>query len=470
MASNNLAKNTIIYALGDILPKIFNLVTFPILTSYLPVSDYGIVNYVNSIQLFLTIITFLCLKTYYLVHYYKVGDKTEQKKLLGNLTIVVTTLNILISLLLLGIGPYLFKSIGSSVDFYPYLALGVGINFLNIFSQLPSALYRVRENPLPLTLINLLQGALIMILTIAFVVKSPKAETVLSVQLIVTAVCSSIFIYITIKNAIFKFNWNQLKHALKFSLPLVPGDIAYYFTSMSDRILIEKFLSVVQLGIYSTASTISGILNIISYGAYKAFEPHFFKIYGSADFKNSFVKIRDNLLFVVIAGAIGLSIYSPEALNLFASNEYFDAHLYIPLLSLGICINTISLLYGTILTAQSKTKIGGAISVISAFISVGINVIFLPKIGIWSAAIASVAVFSFRYIAQKHYTHMQVSIIKPVLALFVGVLFVLVVVYILHFENVKITFTVKSIGYIITVLLIMRILDINITIFNLFKK
>lgn len=458
MTSNNLVKNTIIYALGDILPKVFNLVTFPILTSYLPIADFGVVNYVYSIELFLSIITFLCLKTYYLVHYFKVGDEIEQKKLLGNLTIVVAVLNVFISLVLLGIGSFVFESIGSEVDFYPYIAIGVCINFLSIFSQLPSALYRVRENPLPLTIINVLQGALIMILTVVFVVREPKAETVLLVKLLVTGICSSIFIYITIKNAIFRFDRKQFKDALKFSLPLVPGDIAYYFTSMSDRILIERFLSVIELGIYSTASTLSGLLNIVSYGAYKAFEPHFFKIYGQDGFRQNFVKIRDTLFFVVISGAIGLSIYSLDALKLFASEDYLDAHFFVPVLVLGICISTLASLYGTVLTAQSKTKINGAISVACAFISVGVNVIFLPIIGVWSAPIAAVVVFLVRYLTQKYFTHLNVSIIRPLLALIISIIYVLFSVYII--TEINIFF--NTIGYIIVVFILMKILNINI--------
>lgn len=458
MASNNLAKNTIIYALGDILPKVFNLVTFPILTSYLPIADYGVVNYVYSIELFLTIITFLCLKTYYLVHYFKVGDEIEQKKLLGNLTIVVTVLNVFISIILLFIGPFFFKSIGSEIDFYPYIALGVCINFLSIFSQLPSALYRVRENPLPLTIINVLQGALTMILTVAFVVREPKAETVLLVKLAVTGICSSVFIYITIKNAIFKFDIKQLKDALKFSLPLVPGDIAYYFTSMSDRILIERFLSVIVLGVYSTASTLSGLLNIVSYGAYKAFEPYFFKTYGKDSFKENFVKIRDTLFFVVIVGAIGLSIYSLDVLKLFASEDYLDAHYYVPILVLGVCMSTLASLYGTILTAQSKTKTNGAISVACAFISVGFNVIFLPHIGIWSAPIAAVVVFFIRYLGQKYFSHFRVPILRPLLSLLIGASFTFCFVYLFNEINIF----VKTCCYILVVLVIMRMLNIQV--------
>ncbi|WP_370848124.1 oligosaccharide flippase family protein [Phocaeicola coprophilus] len=51
----NLVKNSTIYALGDILPKLFSFITFPILTSYLTPAEYGILNYVNTLNVFLLV-------------------------------------------------------------------------------------------------------------------------------------------------------------------------------------------------------------------------------------------------------------------------------------------------------------------------------------------------------------------------------------------------------------------------------
>lgn len=48
---SKLIKNTTIYALGDIVPKIISFLIFPVLTSYLSPEDYGIINYVNTFKL-----------------------------------------------------------------------------------------------------------------------------------------------------------------------------------------------------------------------------------------------------------------------------------------------------------------------------------------------------------------------------------------------------------------------------------
>ena len=54
--SKGLIKNTAIYAIGDIIPKLLSFIVFPVLTSYLSPADYGIVNYVNTFNLFFSII------------------------------------------------------------------------------------------------------------------------------------------------------------------------------------------------------------------------------------------------------------------------------------------------------------------------------------------------------------------------------------------------------------------------------
>ena len=44
---SNLIKNTTIYAIGDIVPRLLGFISFPILTNYLSPAEYGIVNYIN---------------------------------------------------------------------------------------------------------------------------------------------------------------------------------------------------------------------------------------------------------------------------------------------------------------------------------------------------------------------------------------------------------------------------------------
>ena len=427
---SQLAKNTAIYALGDIIPKLLNLITIPILTTHLSTEDFGIVNYVNSIEMFLSILTLMGLKTYFLVYYYRAGDEEKQKRLLGSLTILVLFFNLLLCTILMVIGPIFFNKIGQNINFYPFIFLGIANNFLSTFSTLPSALYRVRENPLPLTVINALKGLLILLGTIIIIRHTPNAEVVLRVKILVSAVFAVYFGIIAIRNSIFKIDFSLFKQALLFSLPLVPGDIAYYFSTMSDRILIERYLSASVLGIYSLAATLAGLLNIISYGAYKAFEPFFFKTYGQITFVHNFEKVRNILLYIMLVFGLCLSIFSKEVVVLFAKPEYIDASNYVAPLVLGVMISSIATMYGTVLTAQSKTKLNGVISLITAVVSVVFNMIFLPIIGIWAATIANVLIFSLSLFLSRTISNIRIETLRPML----GIVFFILVSYLANYH------------------------------------
>lgn len=440
-----LVKNTAIYAAGDIAPKLFNLITFPVLTTYLAVEDFGIISYINSIEAFFTILTFLGLKTYYLVHYFRADTEKDKKRLLGNLSLFIISLNILFTVLLFIVGTSVFSLIGSNVDFYPYIAIGVATNFFSILCVLPSALYRVQENPAPLTIINCIKGALIMIVTCLCIKRYPNAEFVLYVKLVITMLFGLYFLWITYKNAIFIFNWNQIKIALVFSLPLVPGDVAYYLSTMFDRVLIDKYMTTAAVGIYSTAATLASILNIISYGSYKAFEPHFFKTYGSVGFIKEFENIRDSLLYVVFLLGMCLCLFASDFLIIFSSKEYHTAYLFVPLLIAGVLANTLQMMYSTVLTAQSRTKLAGIISIICAVISVTFNLIFIPIIGMWSAAIANFLVYAIGWLLCKYYTRMKVAYGKSLIVSILFGLLVSTIVYFISIDNWFLSILIKII-------------------------
>lgn len=457
---NNLAVNTLIYAIGDIAPKFFGLVTFPILTSYLSTEDYGILNYVNSINSLLSILTFLGLNTFYMAHYYKVGNEFEKRKLIGNLTIAVLFINIVFTVFMYLCGAYIFRIIGSKVD-YSYIFLGVLINFFGTFSTLPSALYRLKENPLPLTVVNIMRGFLIMIATLIFVRMYHSATAALAIQLVVSIVFAAFFGWVTVKNAVFIFNWNQIRVALVFSLPLVPGYIAYYFSNMSDRILIEKYLSVSDLGFYSSATVVAGMLSLITHSALRAFEPYFFKQYGKDSFIKEFRYVRDILMFVVIISGMALCVYSVDFLRLLSAPAYHGAYIYVPLLVSSIIVGSLSSMYATIMTAQSKTKISGSITIAAAFVSVLANAIFLPYIGVWSAAITALIVKLISYFSLKQFTKMPAGPEKFVLIVGMMLAVCYMVLYHNNSDSQIANFCYRSGIFVLFTIIVMKVLNVN---------
>ena len=462
MSRNTLIKNTTIYALGDIIPRLIGFISLPILTRYLSPSDYGIVNYVNTLNTFLLALGFLCVNTYFLVFYYRSKNKEEQKKLLGNLSSFIILFNALLVIILLFFGEYFFIALGSKIAFYPYIIIAVFTNFFNLFSILPSALFRALEKPLPLTILNISRGIIAFALTLVLVIYFDyTALGVLYANLIVNFIFAFVFMYMIRHHIIWNLNFKQIKEALAFSLPLVPGAIAYYLTTISDRILIDKYLSLSDLGIYGIAATIALILNIFSFGAYKAFEPYIFKNWGSDQFESVFQNIRNSYVYVLLIGALLLCVFSKEFFLLLTDVQFHSAYRYVPMIIIGVYSSSLSLLYGTIITAKGKTKINSMIVIIGATISVTLNVMFLPKYGLITAAVVSSFAMTVMLFICMWYSKIKISHYRPLFSFILAALATYVLVYWVNYDSLFVSIALKSAVLLIVIVGISVILAIN---------
>jgi O-antigen/teichoic acid export membrane protein len=460
--SKSLVKNTAIYALGGILPRLLSFISFPILTSYLTPADYGIVNYVNTLNTFLMVLGFLSVNTYYLVFFYRCKNHEEQKKLLGNLTSFILLFNLILLALLLIFGVYIYQLLDSEISFYPYIFLGLLIHFFNLFSVLPSALYRLLEKPLILTAVSVSKAVVTLILILVMVVYlNYTAIGVLYATLTVHFVYAFVFLYLSKDHITWNLNLKQIKKVLLFSLPLVPGSLAYYITTLSDRILIDRYLTLNDLGIYSTAATLALILNIFSYGSYKAFEPYIFKNWGKEGFIRTFDKIRNAFVYVLLIGVLGLSVFSKEFFQIMSSPQFHIAYWYVPFIIIGVYSASLSMLYGTIITAQSKTKINSLINTVGAVISITLNVILLPKFGLIVAALVSSFAMSVMLFISIRYANLAVGHIKPFLGMIWIGLAVYFMVYVVSFDDLLLSMAFKASLSLFVIVVLSFILSIN---------
>ena len=462
MSGNKLIKNTTIYALGDIIPKLIGFISLPILTQYLTPADYGIVNYVNTLNTFLLALGFLSLNTYFLVFFYRCKSKVEQKKLLGNLSTFILLLNTVIVGFLLIFGDYVFEALGSNIDFYPYIVIAIFTNFFNLFSILPSALFRVLERPMPLTILNISRGLIAFALTLILVILYDyTALGVLYANLVVNFIFAFVFMFMIRNHIVWNLDFNKIKSALKFSLPLVPGAIAYYLTTISDRILIDKYLSLAELGIYGIAATIAFILNIFSFGAYKAFEPYIFKNWGSEQFPKIFQNIRNNFVYVLFIGVLLLSLFAKEFFVLMTDPQFHEAYIYVPMIIIGVYSSSTALLYGTIITARGKTKINSLIVIVGATISVTLNIIFLPKFGLLTAAFVSSFAMTVMLMLSIRFSKFSISHARPILSCLLVAISIYIMVYLVKIDQLLLSILLKILVFILVMFGVTIILSVN---------
>jgi O-antigen/teichoic acid export membrane protein len=203
-----------------------------------------------------------------------------------------------------------------------------------------------------------------------------------------------------------KLDFKWLKTGVIMSLPFLISTVALKIIELSDRYFINYFLSNVDVGIYSFYSNVSNSLNVfINTAVVIMIYPKILSAFKQNDNVKS-VKLvkeykRDMIVFLLFFGGllaflidpiiewVGKDIYSSEMITfwvLLTANALFN----------------LSLIPHIILYAKHKDRMLVLPVVISCFINIIFNIIFIPLYGILGAGFSTFISF-FIIAAMKYY-------------------------------------------------------------------
>lgn len=167
---------------------------------------------------------------------------------------------------------------------------------------------------------------------------------------------------------------HRLKELLAYSIPLAPNSIMWWLISGINRPLMEFKLGLSAIGIYAVANKISGVVNTASSIVSLAWTNSVLDEYGKDGFNqfyNNYIRVIASVYFVCCAGLI---IFASLIVRIFSTPEYYDASMYIPILSIGLACSGLGSSIGSIYAAVKKSKyffyssiIGGAVSLATIY-------------------------------------------------------------------------------------------------------
>ncbi len=361
---------------------------------YFTPSDYGVIGYTSSVFSILPIITSLGLASYVLRYYFDEKNETSKKKLVGNVFSFITIVNVAIFIIGIVYIPILLKIFNIKVQWDPYFKYSFIAFSLDIFTIIPLVLFRVKQDAKTFVIFNTTKVILQYILIIIFVFYMELGLVGFYLgNLIALIPFALISIYLMFKYTILNLSIKKLNEGLRFSLPLIPGSLAYLLLNSGDRFFLEQYVSLNDLGIYNISSTIALSLNLIISSIYKAAEPEIFIRYSNDSFALFINKFKRLLLFFIYTSAILLALFTKDVVQLISDN-YDSVYLYVPIILISVLMSGSNIIYSGILGAEKNTKSISKAVIFGTLISFVLNYFLIPKFGLTGAAIASSIAFS----------------------------------------------------------------------------
>lgn len=396
-ASTRLAKNTVIYMIGNLGSKILQVLILPLLTAVLLTEEYGYYDLiVTTINLITPIATLQLVEAMFR---YLFGGSEEEKRV----TISSVTAALVVGMTILAAVIALIQMFGIDLK-YPFL---IYLNYItNILFDYMQKIARCQQRNSLVAVSGVINTSVMLAVeAMALLVFKMRVDGML------LANCVSYFVavlYLEYKLRIEEYlsiaavNVKRVKELLKYSLPLVPNSVCWWVVSACDRYVISFFLSISANGIYSIAGKFSQMLSMITSVFQMAWQESSIIESDKATRDEFYTKTFDSYMRFLLSGYVVLLPIIRLAMPFLVAEEYRIGYLYNPLLLLGAVFSAFSQFYGSAYLAFKKT--GGALSttIIAAIINVTVGACLISKIGLYAPALGTTCAFLAQWLLRAN--------------------------------------------------------------------
>lgn len=406
----NLFKQTAIYGLATVLPRMLSFLLVRLYTGILPTAEYGEVSILLSWMVFFNVILSYGMETAFFRFYNSEKDKQN--------VIATSTISIFWSSIIFLFGALIFRNSLASfanVD-VQYVTYSIWILVLDALVIIPFSKLRANQRPMRYAIIKIGNVMVNLILNIFFLVYLPQlaednphsfmdnlyVENSEIAYIFIANLLASLLTLLVLSpnylNLDRKFDTFLWKKMMKYGLPILVAGIAFAVNEHFDKILLGYLLpdsiAKSEVGAYSACYKL-GLFMVLYATAFRlGIEPFFFSHSKNENAPQTYAVITK--YFVILGSLIllGVIVFADLLKWLLLDNtSYWEAMKVVPLIILAnFCLgiyNNLSVWY----KLTDKTQIGAYISIVGAILTLILNYLLIPKYSYYGSAIATIAAY-----------------------------------------------------------------------------
>lgn len=243
--------------------------------------------------------------------------------------------------------------------------------------------------------LKIFEGILLFIIGIFMIFNFPSVKNLAYVYLLsmlISLFVALVFFNLKIQKINLSFNTKIWVDFLKVSWPLALVSFSDHISRQADSVIMGFLGQINETGLYNAASRIIAMCLVPAGLIANSFYPALSKI--SAESKEKFqkiwnyqTKIMAAIAFPLMAGGI---ILAPRIINFIYGYEFNDSILVFKILLITIGIVFFYINFERALIIFDKQKVFFGIVAFSAIINLILNLILIPKISLYGAALSSV--------------------------------------------------------------------------------
>lgn len=396
--NKGLINSALLYTVGNFFIKGVNFFTIPIFTRILTVNDYG----VNSIYLTWSSILaiFMGLGIQGTIGSAKSNlNEKEYREYLSSTLFLATISFLIISLITIIFSDNLSRVLGLKNSILFILVIHSFFTFVINFA---SAKYTFDQEPKKYLKVSLIVTLINVILSIILVLNlnSDKYMGKIYGGAVSSILVGLILYYKIIKQGRILISQKYWKFCIPIAIPLIFHNLSHLILNQADRIMLQQFTNDGIVGMYSFVYNIGIMLNIVNMSINSAWVAWYFEALKN-NFKDEIKERARGYIFIFSVLTAMFMLGSTEIVKILSPREYWEGIKVLPLIILGyyfVFLYTFAVNYEFY---KKKTNFIAIGTFVASIINIGINFYFIPKIGIYAAALSTLIAYIVLFILHE---------------------------------------------------------------------
>lgn len=402
MLKRRLLKDLTLYGTSDVVSKGLVFLALPIYTRIFTPAEYGALSLALTVFGLLLGILILGGDSAFALYYVEARTAQDRQALTSTALTVLVCCTGAFTLVALPLTPWLSGVLFGTSHYATLLLLAVVALPASVANRILSQVLRSQFRPVSLVTLTIGTALLSVGAGLFAATKlNMGLNGILLGTLIGEMVTLPLRVYLVRASLGRTFDRELCRKFLSYGLPLVPTAIAYWVFLGSDRVVLSRLSNLEQVGLYSVANGVVGVLLLATSAVGQAWSPHALQLATQRpeEAKAVFGRFLTYLLASLGFLCVAFTSFAPELLRVIASPRFYGAkHAVAPLALALVGLGTTQVTSAGI-CLKKRTRYLAIYSAYAAVLNVVLCILVIPRFGQVGAAWASTTAYVYLTVA-----------------------------------------------------------------------
>ncbi len=386
-----LASDSVIYGLSGVISRFLTLWLVPIYTRVFTPADYGVLALVTTTMSVLGILAVLALDNSTHRWFWDTESTDDRKTTVASWAWCQLGVSSLLATLLFVFADPLAQVVVGEPRAGRLLRLAALTLPTAVLPLVINGWFRLQRRPKPAVTVATSASLLQILLTIACVIWLRLGLAGVFIAQALASLVTSTVAAVILRDWVSprRFDRERLRAMLRYSLPLVPGGLAFWVVSTADRYFLRAFASVTDVGLFSIGAAIALAVTLVTGAFQQAWSPFAMSIHKQPGARDTYARVFLAYIVVTSALATGVSLFAREAVLLLAPKQYLGAVVVVGPLAFSAVMIGLTYVASIGPAIVKVTRPTGVAFVVAAAAGIGLNFVLTPRYGMLGSAMAT---------------------------------------------------------------------------------